>query len=179
MGEEFDECCRAYEAANQGIFQSPYLIKCRYKDTGAFLGGVSIRGLFDRLPQFDGQLETITPERIKEIFFEVRKEGIEMGIQWKLWPHMYKRLKGVGNHARIVESTCKQHPKWQELLKMTGSFWSNTLSQLGRRDVKHKDKRNEVIKHFLELIQAGKVDEATLYLTNSATDLLACSAGYV
>ena len=92
---------------------------------------------------------------------------------------MYKRLKGGGNHARTVEITCKQHPKWQELLKMTGSFWSNTLSQLGRRDVKHKDKRTEVIKHFLELIQAGKVDEATLYLTNSATDLLACSAGYV
>ena len=62
---------------------------------------------------------------------------------------------------------------------MTGSFWSETLSQLGRHDIKHKDKRSEVIKTVLELIQAGKVDEATLHLTNSATDLLACSAGYI
>ena len=47
MGEEFDECCRAYEAANQGIFQGPYLVKCKYKDAGAFLGHVSTRGIFE------------------------------------------------------------------------------------------------------------------------------------
>ena len=100
-----------------------------------------------------------------------------MGIAWKLWNHMFRRIKGGGgNHTRTVETTCKNYPKWAELLKMTGSFWVNTLSQLAKQDVKHKDKRTEVINKFLELVQAGKVDEATLHLTNSATDLLACRA---
>ena len=48
MADEFNECCRAYEAANQGFFaKGPGAPKVRYKEAGAFLANVSIKALFE------------------------------------------------------------------------------------------------------------------------------------
>merc|ERR1712105_294513 len=122
----------------------------RHKEAGAFLANVSIKALFERLPHFEGTIENLTPEKVKEVFYEFRKDAISMGIHWKLWPLLYRKIKGMSPHIKTIANTCQQHPKWTELLQMTGSFWCDTLSQLSRRDMKHGDKRNEIMRIILE-----------------------------
>ena len=107
MAEEFNECCQANEAANQGFFargtRTPQL---RHKEAGAFLANVSIKALFERLPQFGGTIDTLTPDKVKEVFYECRKDAISMGIHWKLWPLLYRKIKGMSPHIETIANTC-------------------------------------------------------------------------
>ena len=92
-----------------------------------------------------------------------------MGVHWKLWPLLYRKIKGINVHMRLVTASCQQYPEWAELLEMTGSFWCDTLSQLCRRNVRHTVKRDEILKEVLNHIQANNIDLGILTLSTSAS----------
>ena len=79
-------------------------------------------------------------------------------------------------HIKLVNASCRQYPKWEELLEMTGSFWCNTLSQLCHCNMRHCAKRDEIMKDH---IQANNIDLGILTLSNSASDLVACNPSYI
>ena len=154
-------------------------IHLKYKQEGSFLSLPAYRGIVDRLPRLDRHLEFLTPDTIRDVIFEVMKLAINTGLNWKLWYLLYQKIPGMERSSNLVLASCRQYPRYEELLKRTGSYWTATLSTLTKRDEKYPEKKREALLEIMKLIQDDSLEMAILTLMSYASALVSCNPSFI